>query len=431
MTPSTTGSDVPRGMTSHEGPLPVARETVEVDFRALFHASPAPFLALIPRDFTIVAVSDAYLRATMTERSAIVGRKLFDVFPDNPADPNATGVHNLRASLERVIAGRRPDRMAVQKYDIRRPASEGGEFEERWWSPLNTPVLGPDGAVTSIIHWVEDVTELVRLRAEGMELDRLLLAERTALAEARDARAEAEAANRVKSEFLTVMSHELRTPLNAIAGYAELMEMGIRGPVTAQQREDLRRIQASQRHLLGLINAVLNYAKLEAAVVRYDIADVLIRDLVAAADDLIAPQARARGVTLNVADCPATVTVRADSDKLRQVLVNLLSNAVKYTERGGVVTVTCEEAGDETRLIVRDTGSGVPADKLEAIFEPFVQVGRSLSRPGEGTGLGLAISRDLARGMGGDLTVDSTPGEGSTFTVTLPAAGLTMNVPGV
>jgi signal transduction histidine kinase len=427
MTPRTTGSDVPRTMASYEGLARVAREMVEPDFRALFHASPAPFLALIPRDFTIVAVSDAYLRATMTERGAIVGRKLFDVFPDNPADPNATGVHNLHASLERVIAGRRPDRMAVQKYDIRRPASEGGEFEERWWSPLNTPVLGPDGAVTHIIHWVDDVTELVRLRAEGVELDRLLLAERTALAEARDARAEAESANRAKSEFLTVMSHELRTPLNAIAGYAELMEMGLRGPVTAQQREDLRRIQASQRHLLGLINAVLNYAKLEAAVVRYDIANVPVRDLLVEAEELIAPQARARGLTLKVADCATTAAVRADSDKLRQILVNLLSNAVKYTERGGLITLTCEEAGDEMRLIVRDTGSGVPADKLEAIFEPFVQVGRSLNRPGEGTGLGLAISRDLARGMGGDLSVDSIAGAGSTFTVTVPAGCLTMN----
>ena len=394
----------------------------EPDFRALFHASPAPYLVLTPGDFTIIAVNDAYLRATMTERSAIVGRKLFDVFPDNPADPNATGVRNLRASLERVIAGRRPDRMAVQKYDIRRPELEGGAFEERWWSPLNTPVLGPDGAVIYIIHWVEDVTELVRLRAEGLELDRLLIAERVALAEARDARAEAEAANRVKSEFLTVMSHELRTPLNAIAGYAELMEMEIRGPITPQQREDLRRIQASQRHLLGLINAVLNYAKLEGAVVHYDIADVPVRDILLAAEELIAPQARARGLTLNVADCALRVTVRADRDKLRQIVVNLLSNAVKYTDRGGVIDLKCEEADDQVRLIVRDTGVGVPSDKLEAIFEPFVQVGRSLSRPGEGTGLGLAISRDLARGMGGDLTVESVPGAGSRFIVNLPSA---------
>jgi PAS domain-containing protein len=140
----------------------------EPDFEALFHASPTPFLVLRPPQFTIVAVNDAYLRATMTDRDAIRGRGLFDVFPDNPNDPGASGVRNLRASLERVAASRRLDQMAVQKYDIRRPAAAGGGFEERWWTPLNTPVVGPDGTVTSIIHWVEDVTELVRARADPL-----------------------------------------------------------------------------------------------------------------------------------------------------------------------------------------------------------------------------------------------------------------------
>jgi signal transduction histidine kinase len=392
----------------------------EPDYRALFHATPAAFLVVRPPDFTIIGVNDAYLRATMTERQSIVGRRLFDVFPDNPDDPNATGVRNLRASLERVVAHRRPDRMALQKYDIQRPASEGGGFEIRWWSPVNTPVLDASGDITAIIHSVEDMTELVHARAEGFELDRLLLMERNAVAEARAARTEVETANKAKSEFLTIMSHELRTPLNAIGGYAELLELGIRGPVTAQQRHDLQRIQVSQQHLLGLINQILNYAKLEAGTVQYDVSDVRVREVVTDAAALISPQAGAKGLTLTVHDEPAELAVRADADKVRQIMLNLLSNAVKYTNRGGHIAIESAKRRANVGISVHDTGLGVPPDKLEAIFEPFVQVGRSLNRPGEGTGLGLAISRDLARWMGGDLAVESRVGVGSTFTLTLP-----------
>ncbi|HUQ79709.1 MAG TPA: ATP-binding protein [Gemmatimonadaceae bacterium] len=392
----------------------------EPDFATLFNATPAAFLVLRPPEFTIIGVNDAYLRATMTDRHVIVGRRLFDVFPDNPDDPNASGVRNLRASLERVVASRRPDRMAVQKYDIPRPAGEGGGFEVRWWSPINTPVVDANGDMTSIIHSVEDMTELVNARAEGFELDRLLVVERNALAEARSARAEVETANRAKSEFLTIMSHELRTPLNAIGGYAELLELGIRGPVTTQQREDLHRIRVSQRHLLGLINQILNYAKLEAGTVQYQVSDVRVREVVTDAAALIRPQAGAKGLTLTVRDSPKDLAVRADGDKVRQIMLNLLSNAVKYTNRGGHIAIESAKRRANIGISVRDTGLGVPTDKLEAIFEPFVQVGRALNRPGEGAGLGLAISRDLARWMGGDLGVESSVGEGSTFTLTLP-----------
>jgi PAS domain S-box-containing protein len=234
------------------------------------------------------------------------------------------------------------------------------------------------------------------------------------------ARAEAERANRAKSEFLAVMSHELRTPLNAIGGYAELMEMGIRGPITPQQREDLRRVQTSQRHLLGLINEVLNYARLETGTVHYDVADVRLREVVAGAEALVSPQAQARDLVLAVALCPPELAVRADAEKVRQILVNLLSNAVKFTDRGGRVELACAPSADRVQVLVSDTGIGIPADQLDRIFEPFVQVRADLTRTAEGTGLGLAISRDLARGMGGDLTVESTPGTGSTFTLTLP-----------
>ena len=233
------------------------------------------------------------------------------------------------------------------------------------------------------------------------------------------ARTEAEAANRTKSEFLAVMSHELRTPLNAIGGYAELMEMGIRGPVTPQQRDDLLRIQTSQRHLLGLINEVLTYAKLEKGTVTYDVMDVPVREAMVAAELLVAPQARAKGLTLVVAACPPQRSARADPEKLRQILVNLLSNAAKFTDPGGRIDVSCTPDDAWMTISVEDTGIGIPSDKLDSIFDPFVQVRSDLTRTHEGTGLGLASSRDLARGRGGDLSVRSVLGAGSAFALML------------
>jgi signal transduction histidine kinase len=218
------------------------------------------------------------------------------------------------------------------------------------------------------------------------------------------------------------MSHELRTPLNAIGGYAELMEMGIRGPLTGEQRQDLDRIQQSQRHLLGLINEVLNYARLETGTVHYELCDVRLREVMAGAEALVAPQAQARSLALTVDLPDRDLIVRGDGEKVRQILVNLLSNAVKFTDRDGRVDLSWRRTPEWVEVSVRDTGIGIAADQLERIFEPFVQVRADLTRTAEGTGLGLAISRDLARGMGGDLRATSKPGGGSEFTLRLPPA---------
>lgn len=232
------------------------------------------------------------------------------------------------------------------------------------------------------------------------------------------ARALAEHANRAKSDFLAVMSHELRTPLNAIGGYAELLEMGIRGPTTRAQLEDLARIQRSQRHLLGLINEVLNFARLEAGKVHYSITEVDIDPLLRGLEGLIEPQVDVQGLHYVYEGAPAVA--RADAEKLQQVLLNLLSNAVKFTPRGGTIVVASATDDTHLRISVRDTGVGIAAEKCERIFEPFVQLDQRLTRKAEGVGLGLAISRDLVRGMGGELSVESVPGSGSTFTATLP-----------
>jgi PAS domain S-box-containing protein len=241
--------------------------------------------------------------------------------------------------------------------------------------------------------------------------------------DAQSARADAEAANRAKGEFLAVMSHELRTPLNAIGGYAELLELGIRGPITPAQREDLARIQKSQRHLLGLINAVLNYTRVESGVVTYDLEDVPLDETLATCEALTAPQMRARRLTYHYGGCDPRLSVRADAEKVKQIVLNLLTNAIKFTEPGGTVTLECAAEGDRVVVSVRDTGSGISADQLERVFEPFVQVDSRLTRTKEGVGLGLAISRDLARGMGGDLTAESEMGRGSVFRLVLPRSG--------
>jgi PAS domain S-box-containing protein len=236
------------------------------------------------------------------------------------------------------------------------------------------------------------------------------------------AREEAEAANRAKGDFLATMSHELRTPLNAIGGYAQLIEMGVHGPVTAEQVEALRRVQRSQQHLLSIINDVLNFAKLEAGHVSYDIGRVPVQELLAGLEALVAPQLAAKSLRFACVGCEPTLAMAADAEKVQQILLNLLSNAIKFTPAGGEIRVEAREQADSLHIVVADTGIGIPADRAEAVFEPFVQLARGPSSTRDGTGLGLAISRDLARAMGGDLSLESMPGRGSTFTLTLPRA---------
>jgi signal transduction histidine kinase len=269
--------------------------------------------------------------------------------------------------------------------------------------------------VAGLMSTLSGVLYAARDRAERRGVE---LALRTEEAEA--ARAAAEEANRAKTEFLAVMSHELRTPLNAIAGYTELIDMGLRGPVTEQQHADLARLRRSQRYLLALINDLLNLAKIESGHVNVVLGDASIAEVLRGIEPLVAPQMRDKALTFEYAACRPELMVRADVEKVRQVLLNLLSNAIKFTDRGGRISVSCEAHDGLAAVRVQDTGRGIPPDKLEMIFEPFVQVDQQLTRTQEGAGLGLAISRDLAEAMGGDLVATSEVGVGSTFTLTLP-----------
>jgi signal transduction histidine kinase len=281
-----------------------------------------------------------------------------------------------------------------------------------------------DGSRAGIIAHGVDVTDHVHARGE---IERLLR-------ESEAARAEAEEANRAKSQFLANMSHELRTPINAIIGYTELLKLELAGPVTPAQRGHLARVETSSAHLLGLVDDILDLARIEAGGMPVARRPHPVHEAASAALAMIAPQAAARGLTVpERAEGPADAAYLGDADRVRQILVNLLSNAVKFTPAGGHVALrhrvadaaplatAAEGEGSWLAVEVEDDGIGIAAHHLSGIFDPFVQVDGTSTRKEGGTGLGLTISRKLARLMGGDLTVRSSPGAGSCFTLWLPA----------
>jgi PAS domain S-box-containing protein len=310
-----------------------------------------------------------------------------------------------------------PDDIAqtVERWTRSLATGEPYEVEFRLWSAAHGTYRWHLARATAqrdeqgtIIRWFGTNTEIEERKRAESALHRLTI--------------DATEANRAKSDFLAAMSHELRTPLNAIGGYAQLIEMGVRGPVTEEQRIDLLKIQRSKNHLDALVADVLSFAKLGSGKIEFRPRAVGVRHTLDAVIDMVAPQLAQKRLRLVRPATPNDATVLADEDRTRQILLNLFANALKFTPADGTVTVEVNGEPDVVEICVSDTGIGIPADQLERIFEPFVQARRAVDPTDHGFGLGLAISRQLARAMGGDLTVRSAAGQGSTFTLTLPRA---------
>jgi len=409
-----------------------ATENIIPDYKALFESAPGLYLVLSP-ELQIVAVSNAYLKATMTKREEITGRGIFDVFPDNPNDPHATGVGNLRASLKRVLLKKTPDAMAVQKYDIPKPEAEGGGFEVRYWSPLNSPVLGRNNEVEYIIHQVEDVTEFIRLKQEGIEQSKLaedlkMHAEKMETEiflraqQIQETNKKLREAEGMKDSFLANMSHEIRTPMNAIIGFTELLN---KTRLDRKQKEYISSIEESGQNLLGIINDILDFSKIEAGMIKFENVPFSIRSLIDSVHRLLENKAEVKNINF-ITQCDNKISelITGDPTRLTQVLVNLLSNGIKFTDKGFVkLDVSLKEEDENYETIefkVEDSGIGISREKRETIFERFTQAAPDTTRQYGGTGLGLSIVKNLVELQGGKITVDSKEKEGSVFTVALP-----------
>lgn len=415
-----------------------------INFQILFESAPDLYLVLDP-DLVIIAVNDAYCKATLTQRSDILGKGIFTVFTDNPNDPSAEGVRNLKASLLRILETHQPDPMPIQKYDIKLPDSEGGGYGERFWSPVNTPILDASGSVQYIIHRVEDVTELVHTKQRGVEQSKLTEAlrdksermEREVAARAKQvaaASAELKQAHEelqtlykktleldeLKTQFFANMSHEIRTPLNAILGLSYLVR---KNTISPEQIERLDKISIAGTHLLSIINDILDFSKIEAGKMILERKSFSVRGILDQVRSMSGETAEKKGLAILVdyADVPAWLV--GDPTRIRQALLNYTSNAIKFTDQGSITIQAKAVETTVNRCVVKfevtDSGIGISDDNLAQLFKPFQQADASTTRKYGGTGLGLAITQRLAALMGGTVGVSSVVGKGSTFWFTV------------
>ena len=403
-----------------------------VNFRVLFESAPSPYLILKP-DFTIVAASNAYLRTTMTTRKEILGRGIFEVFPPNPDDPKAEGMRNLQESLERVLTLRVPDTLPVQKYDIRRPNIEGGDFEERFWSPVNSPVFDADGTLIYIIHRIEDVTDFVRLkaedgrhtqetealrnRAEKMETEMFLRARELNQTNQKLRMANDKLALTMQEleSFSYSVSHDLRAPLRHIQSFAELLKKDNTSTLSEKSVRYISIILDAGKRMGKLIEDLLEFSRMG----RLEMLEVTVNmnEVVHEAIGEATAQNPDRKIEWTIAALPE---VDADRPLLRQVWLNLISNAIKYTRQRELakIEVGVETKEEEVVFYVRDNGAGFNMTYGHKLFGVFQRLHRQ--EEFEGTGIGLANVRRIITRHGGRTWAEGEQGVGATFYFSLP-----------
>jgi len=395
-------------------------EQMHLQFRALFESVPGSYLVLKP-DLTIAAVSDAYLKATMTTRENILGRSLFEVFPDNPGEPGANGVANLRASLTRVLETKAADTMAIQKYDVRRP---DGIFEERYWSPVNSPVLGADGHVEYIVHRVEDVTDFVKQKqkpggpSESGLRDRMGQMEAEIFRSSQEVQAANERLRELNQElesFSYSVSHDLRAPLRHIDGFVDRLSTMPAVAADEKSKRYLQIISQSARHMGNLIDDLLVFSRMGRAELRATKVDLgkMVNDVIME----MAEEAKQRNIVYVTDRLPE---VHGDPAMLRQVFVNLIGNAVKYTRTRdrAEIGVSSTETPEEFIVAVRDNGVGFDMEYSHKLFGVFQRLHRA--EEFEGTGIGLANVRRIVQRHGGRTWAEGKVNAGATLYFSLP-----------
>ncbi len=379
-------------------------------YRVLADTAPDAIVT-VDADSIILSVNPATEKIFGWTADEMLGKSLTMLMPERMRERHRAGMSRYLQSGKRKLDWRSVALPGVKKNGEEFPMEVSfGEFV--------------DAGQHIFSGFMRDVSEraahIAVIEQTTGDLTRALAELETRVREAEEARRAADAANATKAQFLRTMSHELRTPLNAIGGFVELLEIGVRGPVSPAQLEDLARIHSAQARLLDLINDILDFAKLEQGEVTYDIQELLVSDVLCSTRAMIEPQLVAKRIEFVCETKSDGVRISADLQKLEQILLNLLSNAVKFTPEAGRITVSSTATGETVDLIVEDNGPGIALNRQAAVFEPFTQVDAALTRKHGGSGLGLSISRELARGMGGSIALESTPGRGSTFTVRLP-----------